>query len=156
MGRNQYISMKEVALHDKATVDPFDGVAAAGGMRSRPGGGSGRPVVTLLDGAGQAVGQGVLLEAGQEVLVPSSLAETAGLQVQTGEATIPVSGVEASGELAAVLRLEAQTRDALPLAAEDPGGILPGGGGFRPGRDVGLHGAHPGEPGGRLGLHLPG
>lgn len=78
------------------------------------------PVVTLLDGAGQAVGQGVLLEAGQEVLVPASLAETAGLQVQTGEATIPVSGVEASGELAAVLRLEAQTRDPLPLAAEDP------------------------------------
>ena len=68
------------------------------------------PVVTLLDGAGQAVGQGVLLEAGQEVLVPASLAETAGLQVQAGEATIPVSGVEASGELAAVLR----------LAAEDP------------------------------------
>lgn len=78
------------------------------------------PVVTLLDGAGQAVGQGVLLEAGQEVLVPASLAETAGLQVQAGEATIPVSGVEASGELAAVLRLEAQTRDPLPLAAEDP------------------------------------
>ena len=78
------------------------------------------PVVTLLDGAGQAVGQGVLLEAGQEVLVSASLAETAGLQVQTGEATIPVSGVEASGELAAVLRLEAQTRDPLPLAAEDP------------------------------------
>ena len=78
------------------------------------------PVVTLLDGAGQAVGQGVLLEAGQEVLVSASLAETAGLQVQAGEATIPVSGVEASGELAAVLRLEAQTRDPLPLAAEDP------------------------------------
>ena len=78
------------------------------------------PVVTLLDGAGQAVGQGVLLEAGQEVLVPASLAETAGLQVQAGEATIPVSGVETSGELAAVLRLEAQTRDPLPLAAEDP------------------------------------
>ncbi|MFR7485550.1 MAG: FeoB small GTPase domain-containing protein, partial [Acutalibacter sp.] len=78
------------------------------------------PVVTLLDGAGQAVGQGVLLEAGQEVLVPASLAETAGLQVQAGEATIPVSGVEASGELAAVLRLEAQTRNPLPLAAEDP------------------------------------
>ena len=68
------------------------------------------PVVTLLDGAGQAVGQGVLLEAGQEVLVSASLAETAGLQVQAGEATIPVSGVEASGELAAVLRLEAQTQ----------------------------------------------
>ena len=81
------------------------------------------PVVTLLDGAGQAVGQGVLLEAGQEVLVSASLAETAGLQVQTGEATIPVSGVEASGELAAVLRLEAQTRDPLPLAAEDPAAI---------------------------------
>ena len=78
------------------------------------------PVVTLLDGAGQAVGQGVLLEAGQEVLVYASLAETAGLQVQAGEATIPVSGVEASGELAAVLRLEAQTLDPLPLAAEDP------------------------------------
>lgn len=78
------------------------------------------PVVTLLDGAGQAVGQGVLLEAGQEVLVSASLAETAGLHVQAGEATIPVSGVEASGELAAVLRLEAQTRDPLPLAAEDP------------------------------------
>lgn len=78
------------------------------------------PVVTLLDGAGQAVGQGVLLEAGQEVLVPASLAETAGLQVQAGEATIPVSGVEASGELAAVLRLETQTRDPLPLAAADP------------------------------------
>lgn len=78
------------------------------------------PVVILLDGAGQAVGQGVLLEAGQEVLVSASLAETAGLQVQAGEATIPVSGVEASGELAAVLRLEAQTRDPLPLAAEDP------------------------------------
>lgn len=78
------------------------------------------PVVTLLDGAGQAVGQGVLLEAGQEVLVPASLAETPGLQVQTGGETIQVSGVAASGTLAAVLRLEAQARDPLPLAAADP------------------------------------
>lgn len=78
------------------------------------------PVVTLLDGAGQAVGQGVLLEAGQEVLVPASLAETAGLQVQAGEEVLSVLGVAASGASVTMLRLEEEAGDPLPLAAEDP------------------------------------
>ena len=78
------------------------------------------PVVTLLDGAGQAVGQGVLLEAGQEVLVPASLAETAGLQVQAGEEVLSVLGVSASGASVTMLRLEEEAGDPLPLAAEDP------------------------------------
>lgn len=78
------------------------------------------PVVTLLDGAGQAVGQGVLLEAGQEVLVPASLAEVAGLQVQAGEEVLSVLGVSASGASVTMLRLEEEAGDPLPLAAEDP------------------------------------
>ena len=78
------------------------------------------PVVTLLDGAGQAGGQGVLLEAGQEVLVPASLAETAGLQVQAGEEVLSVLGVAASGASVTMLRLEEEAGDPLPLAAEDP------------------------------------
>lgn len=78
------------------------------------------PVVTLLDGAGQAVGQGVLLEAGQEVLVSASLAETAGLQVQAGKEVLSVLGVAASGASVTMLRLEEEAGDPLPLAAEDP------------------------------------
>lgn len=78
------------------------------------------PVVTLLDGAGQAVGQGVLLEAGQEVLVSASLTETAGLQVQAGEEVLSVLGVSASGASVTMLRLEEEAGDPLPLAAEDP------------------------------------
>lgn len=75
------------------------------------------PVVALLDGAGQAVGQGILLGDGTELLLPMSLTDAAGLQVSPG---IALTGLAAQSAEAAVARLNSKAGEALPLAAEDP------------------------------------
>ena len=78
---------------------------------------SASPVVALLDGAGQAVGQGILLGDGTELLLPMSLTDAAGLQVSPG---IALTGLAAQSAEAAVARLNSKAGEALPLAAEDP------------------------------------